>query len=164
MKKKSILKKMESYSHTCTCDLCGADEEAHAEVHSHDMGTASPWDKLLIIRIVVAAVLFCLGMVLPVPETVELLLLIASTLVAGYDVFISAIVHVWRHHVLDECLLMSLASIAAFVNWRGPRGRGSDASVPNRGASAGVCCRPDTPRCVESGRSPTGGGLGAPRR
>lgn len=95
------------HGHTCTCDGC---MEEHHDHHHHG------FDKVMIWRLAIAAVLFVAGMVLEdIQPTVSLIVFAASVLCAGYDVFISAISNLFSRRLFDESLLMSIVAIAAIV-------------------------------------------------
>ena len=86
---------------TCCC-------EAHAkEFHGID--------KKMLTRLIISAVFYLAGMFLPVGETGELLLMIVSALVAGYDIVLAAGKNLLKARVFDEYFLMSFAAIAAFA-------------------------------------------------
>lgn len=76
--------------------------------------------KIKIIRIVVAAVLTAGLAVLKftgagIPKWAALAIAIAAYLTVGYDVLLSAAKGIVRGKMLDECFLMSVATIGAFV-------------------------------------------------
>ena len=72
-------------------------------------------DKLLFVRIGIAAVLLCLGLFLQLGDGITLLLLLLSTLISGFDVLYQACVRLVREHRLREELLVSIAAILAFT-------------------------------------------------
>lgn len=72
-------------------------------------------DKLLFVRIGIAAVLLCLGLFLQLGDGITLLLLLLSTLISGFDVLYQACVRLVREHRLGEELLVSIAAILAFT-------------------------------------------------
>lgn len=94
------------------------------EHHHHEDGTCCceqhakefhGIQKPMLIRLIVAAVCYLAGMILPVGETVELILMLACALLAGYDVILGAVRNIAKGHFFDEYFLMSFAAIAAFV-------------------------------------------------
>ncbi len=95
------------HGHTCTCDGC---MEEHHDHHHHG------FDKVMVWRLGIAAVLFIAGMILEdIRPTAALIVFIASVLCAGYDVFISAASNLLSRRLFDESLLMSIVAIAAIV-------------------------------------------------
>lgn len=95
------------HGHTCTCDGC---MEEHHDHHHHG------FDKVMVWRLGIAAVLFIAGMILEdIRPTAALIVFIASVLSAGYDVFISAVSNLLSRRLFDESLLMSIVAIAAIV-------------------------------------------------
>ena len=74
--------------------------------------------KKLLIRIIIAAVLTAALIplkLLSLPKYVTLALAIVPYLIIGYDVLRKAAKGIIRGQVLDECFLMSIATIGAFV-------------------------------------------------
>ena len=74
--------------------------------------------KKLLIRIIIAAVLTAALIplkLLGLPKYVTLALAIVPYLIIGYDVLRKAVKGIIRGQVLDECFLMSIATIGAFV-------------------------------------------------
>ncbi len=70
--------------------------------------------KELLIRLVLAAVLFIAGLILP-NEKVALLLMLLSFLVSGYDVILRAIVRAANNRSFGEEMLITAAALLAFV-------------------------------------------------
>lgn len=67
------------------------------------------------IRVYCSAILFLLGILLPVGFWWKFAIYLVSYLLVGYDVIYSAIKNIVKGKFLDEKFLMSLASIAAFI-------------------------------------------------
>ena len=67
------------------------------------------------IRVYCSAILFLLGIFLPVGFWWKFSIYLLSYLIVGYDVIYSAVKNIFKGKFLDEKFLMSLASIAAFV-------------------------------------------------
>lgn len=94
------------HGHDCTCDNC---MDAH---HHHHHGL----DSVMIVRLGVAIALFIAAAVLESgAETLALILRIVCIIVAGYDLFIGAVTNIFRSKKIDECLLMTIVSIAAVI-------------------------------------------------
>ena len=72
-------------------------------------------DKLLFVRLGVAAVLLCLGLFLRLGDGISLILLLLSTLISGFDVLYRACVRLVKERCLGEELLVSIAAILAFT-------------------------------------------------
>ncbi len=95
------------HGHTCTCDSC---MEEHHDHHHHG------FDRVMVWRLIIAAVFFIGGMIFEERlETVSLILFILSVLSAGYDIFISAAANLFNRKLFDETLLMSIVAIAAII-------------------------------------------------
>ncbi len=82
--------------------------------------------RFRLIRIICSAVLFATGIVfhifIPLLEPYILCFFIASALIVGYDVIISAVNGVIHGHMLDENFLMSIGSVCAFILGEYPEG------------------------------------------
>lgn len=71
--------------------------------------------KILVIRLIIAIILWILAICLNSYEIPSLVLYICSYIIAGYDIIIGAIRNIINRSFLDEFFLMSIASIGAFV-------------------------------------------------
>lgn len=95
------------HGHSCVCDDC---MEEHSHHHHHG------FDKVMLGRLIAAAVLLVLGMILgegrPTPALIAYILCL---LVAGYDVFIAAVANIFNKKIFGESLLMSIVAIAAII-------------------------------------------------
>lgn len=109
-----------------SCEHCEKHEHEHLhEKHSHnkhchhdDCGCCHHVEneqnpKLMIIRMIVSIVLFAFGFFLPKKLVPYIYLTIF--LIAGYDVLLSSVKNVFKGHIFDENLLMSIAGIGAFL-------------------------------------------------
>lgn len=79
-------------------------------------------NKKLIIRLIIAAILWIVGIILQfsLPNTltneiIYLCIYVVAYLISGYDILIGAIRHIIQGEFLDEYFLMSIATIGAFV-------------------------------------------------
>ena len=102
------------HSHGDACG-CGHEHGGHEEGENRTM----------LIRLIVAAVLFAGGLtahLLHAPLYVELPLFLACYAVAAYDVVWNALRGIVRGNVFGEALLMTIASIGAFVLGEYPEG------------------------------------------
>lgn len=103
---KNIKESISGHGHTCICDDCM--EEHHH--HHHGFDTVMVW------RVAFAIVFFVAGGILErFSSGGALILRICSILCAGYDLFIGAVANIFRKHIFDECLLMSIVAIAAVI-------------------------------------------------
>jgi Cd2+/Zn2+-exporting ATPase len=76
--------------------------------------------RLLVLRFAVSFALFALGLILlavanTVPINVVRLLFVASWLLSGYRVLVSAVGNIRKGSVFDENFLMSVATVGAFI-------------------------------------------------
>ncbi len=95
------------HGHSCICDDC---MEEHS--HHHHYG----FDAVMVVRLALAAVCLIFGMLMGEGRAALALgAYILCVLVAGYDVFLSAIANIFRKKLFDETLLMSIVAIAAIV-------------------------------------------------
>ena len=72
-------------------------------------------EKVTVVRLAAALILFVLGLVFEDSGAVHLVLLLAAFLAAGADVIIEAVEGLLHGRVFDEDFLMALASAAAFI-------------------------------------------------
>ena len=72
-------------------------------------------EKLLFIRIGIAAILLILGLFLSAGDSVVLALMLLSVLVSGFDVLYLAVSRLIKEHTLGEEFLISVAAILAFT-------------------------------------------------
>lgn len=100
------------------CDGEGHQHHHHKDgsccCHKHELEFHGP-NKPLIARILIAAVLYLGGMLLPLSETPAALFMIAAALVVGYDIVLAAIKNLLKLRLFDEYFLMTFAAIAACV-------------------------------------------------
>lgn len=87
------------------------EENLHGHAH-HDHGNGNI--KLSLARIAGGIILLSAGMILPIPEMIALLLLIAAYIVVGYDVVWRALHNLLHGQVFDENFLMTIATLSAF--------------------------------------------------
>ena len=101
----------EHHGHTCGC---GHHHEHHDHgcTCGHDHGDDGAAKKQLP-RLLLALLLFAVGMILPAPQGLKTALLLACYAVSGYEVIISAWRSLIRGRMLDENFLMTAASLAA---------------------------------------------------
>ena len=130
---------MSQHQHSCHChDHHGHDRHKHRDHHHHNhahhcehhdhhehegavcahceqrLHGESRVDRLTVIRILCAAVLFAVSFFLPVTGTWQFVVCLVPYLLVGYDVLWSALRNVARGEVFDEQLLMALATLGAF--------------------------------------------------
>lgn len=87
--------------HGCCC--------GHCHDHGHEEGSL----KTLIIRLVAGGILFVAGFFAPSPA--DTFLFLAAYIVLAYDIVISAVRNIFGGHIFDENLLMTVASVGAFL-------------------------------------------------
>ena len=66
-------------------------------------------------RIVSAALLYALALLLPVPEIVKLILFVVAYLIVAWNVLFKAVRNIGNGQVFDENFLMAVASLGAFA-------------------------------------------------
>ena len=76
-------------------------------------------DKFIITRLILGAVIYAIGFILPmitdVPLSVQLPILIAAYVILGIDVVIKAVRNISKGRVFDENFLMTISTVGAFV-------------------------------------------------
>lgn len=100
------------------CDGEGHQHHHHEDgsccCHKHEMEFHGP-NKPLMARIVIAAILYFCGMLLPFGEMVSAFFMIAAALIVGYDIILAAVKNLFKLRLFDEYFLMTFAAIAACV-------------------------------------------------
>ena len=71
--------------------------------------------KKMLTRIVCAALLYALALLLPVPEPVRLALFVTAYLIVAWNVLYKAVRNIGNGQVFDENFLMAVASLGAFA-------------------------------------------------
>ena len=71
--------------------------------------------KKMLVRIVSAALLYALALLLPLPEIAKLILFIAAYLIVAWNVLFKAVRNIGNGQVFDENFLMAVASLGAFA-------------------------------------------------
>lgn len=77
--------------------------------------TVAGFDLMVLIRLGVAAVCFVVGLFFPEDGILRLVFMLASFLAAGYDVLMDALSRILHDRTIDENLLITFATLAAFV-------------------------------------------------
>ncbi len=111
------------HEHAEACDGEGHVHHHHDDgsccCHHHEMRHHHGVDKLMIARLIVAAILFFSHELfhdfLHEHSGLDVLLFAAVALIAGYDVIISAVKNLFKLKFFDEYFLMTFAAIAAFI-------------------------------------------------
>ncbi|MBQ5756254.1 MAG: HAD-IC family P-type ATPase, partial [Erysipelotrichaceae bacterium] len=71
--------------------------------------------KKMLVRIVSAALLYALALLLPLPEIAKLILFIIAYLIVAWNVLFKAVRNIGNGQVFDENFLMAVASLGAFA-------------------------------------------------
>ena len=71
--------------------------------------------KRLLFRIIIAAVLFAAGSLLPLGPTVEMGVFLVCYAVIGWDIVWKAVTNILHGQVFDENFLMTIATIGALI-------------------------------------------------
>lgn len=102
------------------CEVCGG-----AEFRADGQGGgAAPrrLDIALAVRLAAAAVIFALALIPDLSKAWGTVLVIISALIAGFDVILSAVRGVLKMRLSDECFIMTIAIILAFIIGKGVEG------------------------------------------
>ena len=76
-------------------------------------------ENSLVIRLVVASVVFAISLIFPIPEFAQIVLLVLAAAIAGYDIILSAAKEVEEGNYLGTPVIVSLITVLAFfVNFR----------------------------------------------
>ena len=71
--------------------------------------------KSLLTRILIAAVLFIIGMIFPLEGVPQLILYLSCYIVVGWDIVWKAVTNILHGQVFDENFLMTIATIGALI-------------------------------------------------
>lgn len=107
----SIVKKIEPDVEVITKD------ESHDHEHEH-----SEASKEEIVKLVIGGALFALGLVLNLPNWIELCIFLLSYVIVGSDIVFKALKNILKGQVFDESFLMSIATVGAFCVGQFPEG------------------------------------------
>lgn len=72
-------------------------------------------DKPMLARLIISALCYLAGVLLPLAEQFEFILMLLSALTAGYDIILTAVKNLLNGRFFDEYFLMSFAAVAAFA-------------------------------------------------
>lgn len=72
-------------------------------------------DKPMLARLIISALCYFAGLLLPLGETAVLVLMLLAALAAGYDIILTAVRNLLKGRFFDEYFLMSFAAVAAFA-------------------------------------------------
>ena len=71
--------------------------------------------KRLLTRILIAAVLFLLGNLIPLPEWCNMIVFLSCYVVIGWDILWKAITNILNGQIFDENFLMTIATVGALI-------------------------------------------------
>ena len=89
------------------CDDCN--------MHEHDHEHEEENIKEEVIKLVLSLIIFVIAILKIVPEKLNMFVYIAAYVLAGYEVLIESIKHIFKGKIFDENFLMSIATIGAFA-------------------------------------------------
>lgn len=92
----------------------------HSETENHQpkaaaLAASNAFDGIVVIRLIIAALLFAVALIAKLPSVVSFILLILSAAVAGYDVVISAINEVEDANYFAAPILILFVTVLAFI-------------------------------------------------
>jgi Cd2+/Zn2+-exporting ATPase len=70
--------------------------------------------KIELVKIIVSAILFAIGIIFEFGKTTELVIFLSSYIIIGYEIIFKAIKNIFKGDVFDENFLMTIATIGAF--------------------------------------------------
>lgn len=70
--------------------------------------------KIELVKIIVSAILFTIGIIFEFGKTTELVIFLSSYIIIGYEIIFKAIKNIFKGDVFDENFLMTIATIGAF--------------------------------------------------
>ena len=69
--------------------------------------------KIELVKIIVSAILFAIGIIFEFGKTTELVIFLSSYIIIGYEIIFKAIKNIFKGDVFDENFLMTIATIGA---------------------------------------------------
>lgn len=84
-------------------------------VHEHNHEHEEENIKGDVLKLVIALLVFIVGIVKIVPEKFAIYIYVLAYIIAGYEVLLESIKNIFKGEVFDENFLMSIATIGAFV-------------------------------------------------
>lgn len=72
------------------------------------------YSKIELVKIIVSAILFAIGIIFEFGKTTELVIFLSSYIIIGYEIIFKAIKNIFKGEVFDENFLMTIATIGAF--------------------------------------------------
>ncbi|WDV45635.1 heavy metal translocating P-type ATPase [Clostridiaceae bacterium M8S5] len=112
-----------SHNHECVCGLDHAhthddhnrsDSHGHGHDHDHDHSHDDKLDKKTIASLIIGSIFFAIGLLFNLDKNIKLIIFSIGYLVFGYNVLIDAVKGLFKGRIVDEGLLMSIASLSAF--------------------------------------------------
>lgn len=92
--------------------MLSANKPAHTG-RGREMGS---YDTVLIIRLIIASVIFAVSLIIgTLPELVRLILLVASAGIAGYDIVRDAVADIAEREFFSTPLIVTLAAVISYV-------------------------------------------------
>ena len=70
--------------------------------------------KFELIKIILSAVLFAVGIIFEFGKTAELIIFLSSYIIIGYEIVFKAVKNIFKGEVFDENFLMTIATVGAF--------------------------------------------------
>lgn len=95
--------------------------EARTDGKADEMGSEAGHRKE-VAKLVLGGAAFGLGIALPLPQQIELIVFVLSYIIVGGDVIARAVKGVWQGQVFSEHFLMTVATIGAFLVGEYPEG------------------------------------------
>lgn len=92
--------------------MLSANKPAHAG-RGREMGS---YDTVLIIRLIIASVVFAVSLIIgTLPDIIRLILLVASAGIAGYDIVRDAVADIAEREFFSTPLIVTLAAVVSYV-------------------------------------------------
>lgn len=110
---KSHMDDSETSSQTATTKEIGTIESHnHDHGHSHDHGDSA--NKISIATLTIGIILFAIGIIVDFTPKQTMIIYASAYLIIGYRILFEAITGLFKGRMIDESLLMSVASLSAF--------------------------------------------------
>lgn len=104
------------HDHDCNCthDHNNSHEHNHNHSDEHEHHHNNKFDKKTILTIIIGTVFLVLGLTLKVDPNIKLALFTLSYLIIGGKILLNAIKGLFKGRIIDEGILMTIASLSAF--------------------------------------------------
>ena len=116
MSRKHLLRKPKEKlsKHKAETEPVKSSEAKEKKPLSKQLNFSAALENTLVIRLIAASVVFAISLILPIPDFAQIVLLVVSAVLAGYDIILKAAQNVVDGNYLETSVVVSLITIIAF--------------------------------------------------